>query len=197
MSEQARIETAIDTAIDNCELFRAQIAERAREIAALTPNPSAVVLPERLATFHDDDPGRVAFSRTWNACLREVARLNPSRGVPDGYRLVPVEPTPEMIDCFWGEITQGDAEIAVALEAYAEMLSAAPTPAPTVEPARSDDHVEDDLTMVKVPRELLRTIEQSWRIPNGCPASVSEEVGEIIANGLRDLRALLNGGRHE
>ena len=47
--------------------------------------------------------------------------------------------------------------------------------------------------VVKVPRELLRTIEQSWRIPNGYPASVSEEVGEIIANGLKELRALLGG----
>jgi len=48
---------------------------------------------------------------------------------------------------------------------------------------------------VVVPIKLLKIIEQSWRIPNGCPKSVSEEVGEIIGNGLAELRALLNGGR--
>lgn len=35
MSEQARIETAVEMTIDNCELFRAQIAEQAREIERL------------------------------------------------------------------------------------------------------------------------------------------------------------------
>lgn len=44
---------------------------------------------------------------------------------------------------------------------------------------------------VVVPVQLLKIIEQSWRIPNGCPKSVSEEVGEIISNGLAELRALL------
>ena len=45
--------------------------------------------------------------------------------------------------------------------------------------------------MVLAPVKLLETIEKSWRIPNGCPASVSEEVGEIIRNGLSELRAIL------
>ena len=44
---------------------------------------------------------------------------------------------------------------------------------------------------VVVPVQLLKIIEQSWRIPSGCPKSVSEEVGEIISNGLAELRALL------
>ena len=46
---------------------------------------------------------------------------------------------------------------------------------------------------VVVPIKLLKIIEQSWRIPNGYPKSVSEEVGEIIGNGLAELRALLGG----
>ena len=62
--------------LENMEVLRAQVAEQAREIAAMKAKPSGVLLPERLATFQDDDPGRVAFSRTWNACLDEVARLN-------------------------------------------------------------------------------------------------------------------------
>lgn len=57
-----------------------------------------------------------------------------------------------------------------------------------LEQRRPADQVADG---VVVPIKLLKIIEQSWRIPNGCPKSVSEEVGEIIGNGLAELRALL------
>lgn len=57
-----------------------------------------------------------------------------------------------------------------------------------LEQRRPADQVADG---VVVPVQLLKIIEQSWRIPSGCPKSVSEEVGEIISNGLAELRALL------
>lgn len=44
------------------------------------------------------------------------------------WKLVPVEPTEEMILGFWGEVTKGAPEIAAAKEAYADMLAAAPQP---------------------------------------------------------------------
>ena len=40
-------------------------------------------------------------------------------------------------------------------------------------------------------RGLLETIEKSWRVPNGCPKNVSEEVASIIAEGLGELREAL------
>jgi hypothetical protein len=40
------------------------------------------------------------------------------------HTLVPNEPTEEMIDGFWGEITHGEEELEVAREAYHAMLSA-------------------------------------------------------------------------
>jgi len=49
----------------------------------------------------------------------------------------------------------------------------------------------DKNTIDGVPRELLETIEKSWRIPAGCPASVRDEVAAKIGGGLTELRALL------
>jgi hypothetical protein len=42
-----------------------------------------------------------------------------------GMVAVPVEPTEEMIEGFWGEITHGDEERACAVEAYKAMTKAA------------------------------------------------------------------------
>lgn len=49
----------------------------------------------------------------------------------------------------------------------------------------------DKSETVRVPRELLETIEKSWRVPHGCPAAIYEDVNDIIRAGLADLRALL------
>ncbi|QSJ04005.1 hypothetical protein KNV79_gp29 [Salmonella phage vB_SalP_TR2] len=46
--------------------------------------------------------------------------------IPEGWVLVPKDPTIKMIEGFWGEITHGQDEINAAKEAYAEMLEAAP-----------------------------------------------------------------------
>jgi hypothetical protein len=40
-------------------------------------------------------------------------------------------------------------------------------------------------------RELLETIEKSWRVPNGYPKKVSEKAEEMIINGLHELREAL------
>ncbi len=40
-------------------------------------------------------------------------------------------------------------------------------------------------------RELLETIEKSWRVPNGYPQSVSEYAETMIVNGLHELREAL------
>lgn len=48
--------------------------------------------------------------------------------IPGGWKLVPIEPTEEMIEGFWGEIKHGKEEIAAAKEAYFDMLAAAPSP---------------------------------------------------------------------
>jgi ElaB/YqjD/DUF883 family membrane-anchored ribosome-binding protein len=51
------------------------------ELAALKAQPSGVVLPERM-TLHGSDGKPTYETKAHNACLDEVARLNPSRGVP-------------------------------------------------------------------------------------------------------------------
>lgn len=46
--------------------------------------------------------------------------------VPEGWQLVPIEPTEEMVSAFWGTIHHGDIELAHAWDAYFDMLAAAP-----------------------------------------------------------------------
>lgn len=62
------------------------------------------------------------------AIERAVIDSQPKSSIPDGWKLVPIEPTEEMIEGFWGEIKHGKEEIAAAKEAYFDMLAAAPSP---------------------------------------------------------------------
>lgn len=108
MSEQSRIETAIGATLDNCELFRAQIAEQARviaslrqhkneymdaaevtrkallaEIAALKAQSSGVEMPthEHLQVMLDclsDSANRDDALFGWSECIDFIARLNSS-----------------------------------------------------------------------------------------------------------------------
>lgn len=45
---------------------------------------------------------------------------------PEGYVLVPVEPTEAMIEGFWGKIRHGDHERATAEDAWRDALAARP-----------------------------------------------------------------------
>jgi hypothetical protein len=42
-----------------------------------------------------------------------------------------------------------------------------------------------------VPVELLESIEKSWRVPDGCPESIREDVRRIIGKGLFKVREIL------
>lgn len=189
MSEQARIETAVEVTIDNCELFRAQIAEQAREIERLEAEAiysasafaaaraelaalkagneslrlvrddykrqadeyrakwsalsvGAVVMPEREAVIMKAVGmcNRIPGSTNWNAAEfaydEFVARLNPSRGVQEGFGI-----TQEQIDrhttTAWECPPQSLVVLVSSLKRLAEKNAAAPTPARTVEPAQS------------------------------------------------------------
>lgn len=46
--------------------------------------------------------------------------------IPEGWTLVPIDPTPEMIAGFWGDITHGEPEVRAAKDAYKAMLDALP-----------------------------------------------------------------------
>lgn len=67
--------------------------------------------------------------------------------IPNGFKLVPVEPTEEMISGFWGEITHGDEEREAAKLAYSDMLAAAPTPSQPI----YDEEKERELFEVSHP----------------------------------------------
>jgi hypothetical protein len=65
------------------------------------------------------------------AMLRDIADEMEATNypeIPEGWRLVPIDPTDEMVAAFWGDIQHGDVELAHAWDAYKDMLAAAPLP---------------------------------------------------------------------
>jgi hypothetical protein len=142
---------------------------------------------------------------------REIARLNVSR-VPEGWQLVPLNPA-KFLDMGFAYIdaareSEPNMRWAFSHAGYKAMLSAAP--APTVEPdsdetfcdgnctwldhqmgclryepAHSYDHSANNLTMVKVPRELLE---------RALKRVVSFQSPDVESSLSSDLRALLAGG---
>ena len=94
-------------------------------------------------------------------------------GVPEGWRLVPVEPTPKMMRA-------GVLESVGALRVYYAMLAAAPA-----QPAAH----------VSVPRELLEWIESHLDRTTFAPFGEPLPPDNTERRELRDrIRALLNGG---
>ena len=91
-------------------------------LAALTA-PSLRLPDEEIINNEFDD-----YRIGWNACLAEVKRLNASAPavnlaelVPDGWKLVPVEITQEMVDAHFEGVLSGGVQAG-----YRAMLAAAP-----------------------------------------------------------------------
>lgn len=90
---------------------------------------------EALAEHLSDQPLTHADS-TDLATIRKAAtalRLSAGGGVPEGWKLVPVEPTPEMLGAFWRQKNCGTQEVGERgphtddCSAYRAMLAASPT----------------------------------------------------------------------
>jgi hypothetical protein len=80
-------------------------------------------------SYIDANTGVVKGESVQNIEIGDKLYLRPHvSAVPDGWKLIPIDPPIEMIEGFWGEIKHGDEEIAAAKEAYAEMLLFAPQP---------------------------------------------------------------------
>jgi hypothetical protein len=128
----------------------AKITKQAREIAAMKAQPGAVVLPELIKRAADvveglhGEPLPGAMPVRVQKLKAALESLNASR-VPGGWKLVPVEPTLNMLGAALMNQVDCVDTIQVIRADYKAMLSAAPAPA--VEPAHSD---------VSVPREVLR-----------------------------------------
>lgn len=155
----------------------------------------------------------LATQRCWSA-WQARAQLAATAGVPDGWRLVPVEPTKEMIEAaFMSEDVAFDSR-SIVITDYRAMLAAAPSPAPASD-APEDDQAYD--------REAERLTAEALGVGAGInpdatsiddiflealavePASDVVQVprrldkaqcsGMSIYSELTELRALLNGGR--
>ena len=109
-------------------------ARRDRMVFATAAKAQGVVMPEPMKRGDEGGSGEygAAMIRGYNACLREVARLNSAPAqqvsVPDGWKLAPVEPTHEML----GAALMNQVECLDAIEVirtdYKAMLAAAPAP---------------------------------------------------------------------
>ena len=125
-----------------------------------TPAPALADLAARLlehAAVHDAETSPYSPEQAqWADDLRAAAALLSSpapaqaapSAVPEGYAVVPVEPTPEMVAAdlaanhtYWKEMDEGPAPIGkwrngtpseATAESYAAMLAAAPAPAAPV-----------------------------------------------------------------
>lgn len=82
--------------------------------------------------------------------------------VPEGWKLVPVKPTPKMVDSTWGDNVAGMSHNAMNKKIYGAMLAAAPQPAASVTDVAKDAaryrylrDSEDDL-----PIELIIKVEE-------------------------------------
>ena len=61
-----------------------------------------------------------------------LAGQAPAPSVPEGWQLVPVEPTQEMVECgLMAAVYEGDSASCILASAYRAMLSAAPSPCST------------------------------------------------------------------
>ena len=91
-------------AVENCEVFRARIAELEARIVWLEceaqvnaapvseAKAQGVVMPEPMKRGDEGGSGEygAAMIRGYNACLREVARLNAAPAAPAAYAWIPV-----------------------------------------------------------------------------------------------------------
>jgi hypothetical protein len=160
---------------------RAEIKSLRATIDALKldHNSGAVVLPERfnMEPYQTVDMGSANYKAGFNKALKLAARLNASR-VPDGWQLVPVEPTKAMLKA---AKLSGVIDPRVSGYCYQLMLSAAPVPA--VEPAHSD--------VVSVPRELLRFLLGESELHGVAFGDARPPLGKFWWR--TELRALLEG----
>lgn len=132
-----------DARIDHKDLaivnLQSALASARNELAALKAKPSGdVLLPERMVKTETSSDEYDMCADTHNACLDEVARLNPCRTqtVPDGYVMVPVAPTEAMLDA--GNVWTLNRS--TLMRAWDATLAAAP----------SANHTEQNLDMVPV-----------------------------------------------
>lgn len=103
-----------------------RITAQENQLAALkAQQPSGVVLPKRADTSYGTGLD-TQFAEAYNEALDEVERLNPCRAqaVPDGYVLVPVEPTPEMIAAMIKQLNKSPVWYCRHTAVYRAMLEA-------------------------------------------------------------------------
>lgn len=111
-----------------------KMADAIRGDTVLDDTPWEMLSEDRKIGWRGDAERALAVVKEYLTSQAATAlRLSAGGGVPEGWKLVPVEPTPEMIGAFWRQKncgTQGVGERGPQTDdysAYRAMLAASPT----------------------------------------------------------------------
>lgn len=88
----------------------------------------------------DDHPLLWSHNKGWNACRAAMLQAGNPPVIPDGYVMVPKEPTTEILDEFDSIIDYGAED---SVEAWRRLLAAAPHDTPVLNSLQSVDSVAD------------------------------------------------------
>lgn len=85
--------------------------------------PEEKSIPNTLSMYAVDAVAAIAEVKGWNACRAAMLHAGNSPAIPDGYVMVPKEPTREMLDEFDSIIDYGAED---SVDAWRRLLAAAP-----------------------------------------------------------------------
>ena len=101
--------------------MKGRIVYAAPQQASLVPDEKP--MPEASKMHAIDAVAAIAEVRGWNACRAAMLQAGNSPVIPDGYALVPIEPTMEMLDEFDSIIDYGAED---SKDAWSRLIAAAP-----------------------------------------------------------------------
>ena len=141
-----------------------------------------------LSDEHTDWGKWLGFARA----VYEAGRASPA-SVPEGWKLVPVEPTPEMLTA--GEC-ESDSDRATYETVYAAMIASAPTPAtwPDGTPRAFDNYAHDkqfseDSPTPPVSEDKDKIIAAANALENIASTSSSTRIRRVANDALTAIRA--------
>lgn len=105
------------------------MAKRIEELEARVRVMAGLLQEARPYMDHRGGAGVKGYTQLAKEIDSALAGNLPIQGTPEGWQLVPVEPTQEMVECgLMAAVYEGDSASCILASAYRAMLSAAPSP---------------------------------------------------------------------
>ncbi|WP_244126204.1 hypothetical protein [Burkholderia gladioli] len=157
----------------------------------MTNNTTAPALTEAqwldLASRHANaEWNSTGYLDSIKAVCADFALLTSPRaaGLPEGWKLVPVEPTQKMLDCWWDGLQKGAAFVnCTPRGVYGAMLDAAPA-APVAEPRAHDglteEFIDETVRLANDAPGIREAVESALQ---SCSAQIVPVAQAVAANG--------------